>query len=360
MYIHRDSLKHGVDSAYGAIENDAAQICADFKCPNPYLALESLRGPHEAWWLNAFNSEADTTRVVNAYAANRPLMEALGTISKRKASLIGKPIAGFGVYRPDLSQGPWSVAGTRFMVVTITRSRRPVEGAVWQTADSTLYAFRPVRTFEQAEALSAKNGARIFAVRPNWSMPAPEWIAADPEFWRVAPKPRQSAVTNREQNDRSPASIAEQFANALIAKDWTTCASLTDPEELARNKAAFMPIFQRDSSGQLASRILGTPRQLVISTLSDQEFNARLFAFFVATSSPGSALDRFQGIEIVHVANPTPDQAFVIYRWRLPQGERPIRGVQAMELRRVGGQWRLKMLADFEGLREMLAREYAR
>lgn len=30
-----------------------------------------------------------------------------------------------------------------------------------------------------------------------------------------------------------------------------------------------------------------------------------------------------------------------------------------MELRRVGGQWWLKMLADFEGLREMLAREYA-
>jgi hypothetical protein len=133
IYIHRDSLKRGVDSAYRAIEDDAAQICADLKCPNPYLALESLRGPHEAWWLNAFASEADTTRVVNAYAANRPLMEALGAITKRKATLIGTPIAGFGVYRPDLSRGPaWSVAGARFMLVTVMRSRRPAEGAVWE------------------------------------------------------------------------------------------------------------------------------------------------------------------------------------------------------------------------------------
>jgi hypothetical protein len=49
MYIYRDSLKRGVDSAYRVIENDAARICADLRCPNPYLALEALSGPHEAW-----------------------------------------------------------------------------------------------------------------------------------------------------------------------------------------------------------------------------------------------------------------------------------------------------------------------
>jgi hypothetical protein len=76
------------------------------------------------------------------------------------------------------------------MLVTVTRSRRPAEGSVWEVADSTLYVLRPVRTRREAEALAAEQGARIFAVRPNWSMPAPEWIAADPEFWRLAPAPR--------------------------------------------------------------------------------------------------------------------------------------------------------------------------
>lgn len=169
----------------------------------------------------------------------------------------------------------------------------------------------------------------------------------------------QSVVAIDDPQSLSPAAVVERYANALIAKDWATCVSLTDPEELARNKAAFMPIFQRDSSGQLASQVLGSPRQLVVSSLSDREFNARLFAFFVSSSSQGSTLERFQGVEILGTANPTPDRAFVIYQWRLPAGERPIRGVQAMELRGVSGQWRLKMLADFEGSREMLARGVA-
>jgi hypothetical protein len=190
MYIYRDSLKRGVDSTYGAIEDEAAQLCADLKCPNPYLGVESLSGPHEAWWLNAFASEADTTRVVNAYARNRPLMDALGTVAKHKDSLVGTPIKGFGVYRPDLSRGPaWSVAGARFMLVTVTRRRQPSEGSVWEMADSTLYILRAARTRQQAEVLARDQGARIFAVRPNWSMPAPEWVAADPAFWRLAPAP---------------------------------------------------------------------------------------------------------------------------------------------------------------------------
>ena len=190
LYIYRDSLKHGVDSAYRAIEDQAAEICADLKCPNPYLALESLSGPHEAWWLNAFATESDTTRVVSAYANNPPLMEALGVITKRKDTLIGTPIKGYAVYRPDLSRGPaWSIAGARFMLVAVTRRYRPAQGSVWEAADSTLYVFQPLRTRQQAEAIAGEQGARVFALRPNWSMPAPEWVAADPEFWRLAPTP---------------------------------------------------------------------------------------------------------------------------------------------------------------------------
>jgi hypothetical protein len=155
------------------------------------LALESLNEPHEVFWLNAFASAADTTRVVNAYAGNPPLTEALGLTVKRKETLIGKPIEGFAVYRRDLSRGPgWSVAGARYMLVYTTRSRKPADGSVWELTDSTLYVFRPLKTAEQAKALAAERNARVFAVRPNWSMPAPEWVAADPEFWRLAPVPK--------------------------------------------------------------------------------------------------------------------------------------------------------------------------
>jgi hypothetical protein len=191
LYIYRDSLKGGVDSAYRVIENEGAQICADRRCPNPYLAVESTDEPHEAWWINAFATPSDTARVANAYATNPPLMDALGAIAKRKEPLIGKPIEGFAVYRPDLSRSTsWAVTGARFMVVVVTRAARPAQGSVWEAADSTLYVLRPAKTRAEAETLARTPGARVFAVRPNWSMPAPEWAAADSAFWRGAPTPR--------------------------------------------------------------------------------------------------------------------------------------------------------------------------
>jgi len=191
MYIYRDSLKRGVDSAFRIIENDGAQICADLRCPNPYLALESLSGPHEAWWLNTFATAADTSRVAKAYASNRAISMALDTVAQRKAPLIGTPVQGYAVYRRDLSGGPaWSVAGARFIIVTLTRDLRPINGSTWMMADSTLYVFRPTPSRREADSLARQGNARVFAVRPNWSMPAPEWVAADPEFWRSAPVPR--------------------------------------------------------------------------------------------------------------------------------------------------------------------------
>jgi hypothetical protein len=190
MFIYRESLKPGADSAFNAIENEAARICADFRCPNPYLGLEALSGAREAWWINTFATAADTTRVVKAYAANRPLSEALEGISRRKKALVGAPIQHYAVYRPEFSRGPgWRVAGARFMVVTVRRSLTAAEGSVWESADSTLYVFRWVRTREQADSLAPAAGARAFAVRATWSMPAAEWVAADPDFWRLAPVP---------------------------------------------------------------------------------------------------------------------------------------------------------------------------
>ena len=192
LYLYRDSLKGGVDSAYRAIENDGAQICADHRCPNPYLGLESLTGPHEAWWLNAFATAADTARVAKVYATDRALASALSGIAQRKAAFIGTPVQGFAVHRPDLSRGPaWSVVGARFVVVTVTRDRRPADGSVWMTADSTLYVLRPAHTKREADARARGPGARVLAVRPNWSMPDASWVTADPAFWRAAPVPKR-------------------------------------------------------------------------------------------------------------------------------------------------------------------------
>lgn len=122
LQIHRDALKRGSEATFKAVEEDAAKVCADLKCPHPHLAIESLTGPKEVWWLNAFESEAEKQRVTDDYANNRPLMAALDRISKRRADLIGTQVDIFVNYRADLSRGaPWTLAGARFFVVTMTR-----------------------------------------------------------------------------------------------------------------------------------------------------------------------------------------------------------------------------------------------
>jgi hypothetical protein len=190
LQIYRDPVKPGSERAYKEIEEAAARICAELQCPHPHLAIESLDAPKEVWWLNAYASEAEKERVAKAYTTNRALMAALEQITKRKEGLTETPQDVFATYRADLSRGPaWKVAGARFMVATLTREDRAIEGSVFEAADHTRFILRPVATLRDAQALAAAAGAptRVFAVRPYWGMPAPEWVAADPDFWKSNP-----------------------------------------------------------------------------------------------------------------------------------------------------------------------------
>ncbi|HEX2342953.1 MAG TPA: hypothetical protein VHI98_20935, partial [Vicinamibacterales bacterium] len=88
LLIHRDVLKPGIEATYKAIEEDAARFCAQLKCPNVHLALESIREPKEVLWLTAYESDAEKQKIIDAYAANKPLTEALAGISKRREGLL--------------------------------------------------------------------------------------------------------------------------------------------------------------------------------------------------------------------------------------------------------------------------------
>jgi hypothetical protein len=193
LQIVRESLKKGGEAAYKKIEQDAARICADLKCPNSHLAVELLTGPTEVWWLTSYQSESDRQRVADGYASNPVLMAALLEIPKRKQGLVGAPIDILANYRRDLSgKAAWKVRGTRFLVVTVTKGDPRAPGTVFEAPDGTLFILRPAATRPQADALAATAGpgTRVFAVRPYWGMPAKDWIAADPEFWKPNPMAR--------------------------------------------------------------------------------------------------------------------------------------------------------------------------
>jgi hypothetical protein len=68
----------------------------------------------------------------------------------------------------------------------ITKEDGPYGGAVYEVDDHTRYVIAAAPTREEADAKAGHmgSGAKVFAVRPYWTRPAKEWIAADPESWR--------------------------------------------------------------------------------------------------------------------------------------------------------------------------------
>jgi hypothetical protein len=191
LQIFREPLKPGGEEAYKTIENDTARASAELNCPHPHLAVESLSGPKEVWWLNGFESEAEKHRVEEEYAKNRPLMAALEQNSRRKQRFTGTPVNVYASHRADLSSSDtWMLSGTRFLVIAVIRQDAAADGSIFDAPDGVRFVFRPAGTREQADLAAARLGqdARVFAVRPYWGLPAQEWIEADPEFWKSSPR----------------------------------------------------------------------------------------------------------------------------------------------------------------------------
>ena len=76
-----------------------------------------------------------------------------------------------------------------FLVITVTKGNRRIDGTVFETADGTKFVPLPTKTRKEADTKAAALGseARVFALRPYWSKPAKEWVAADPVFWQASP-----------------------------------------------------------------------------------------------------------------------------------------------------------------------------
>jgi hypothetical protein len=187
LQIHRECLKPRMATAYQEIEEDTARICAKLRCPHPYLGIASLTGPKEVWFFNGYNSSAEQKQVVDDYARNAPLLAALRKNSLRKARLTTKPINVFAHYRQELSAGlSWILGHDRFLVITVTKTKSRMSGTVFESADGTRFVVVPAQNRQQSDALAAaaRLESQVFAVRPSWSFPAKEWIAADSAFWR--------------------------------------------------------------------------------------------------------------------------------------------------------------------------------
>ena len=187
LLICREPLKAGRETAYSAIEEDTARNAVALGCPHPYLAAECVVGAAEVWWFNRFESTAEQAQVAEAYEKNEPWMAVLRQNSARKSECTLAPIETPAAYCEELSTGPpWSPGTGRFLVVTMTRGDAQTSGTVFGTADGLRFIVTSAATRDAADSMRmrAGPGASVLAVRPRWSFPADDWVAADPEFWK--------------------------------------------------------------------------------------------------------------------------------------------------------------------------------
>jgi hypothetical protein len=187
LLIVRERLRPGSEEAYDKNELQLATVCATLGCPHPYLALATVTGPKEVWWLNAFVSREERDGLDASYASNERLMAAMQPLGKRKEDFREAFTRTMTEYRGDLSGGAvLRIAGARFLVIHTAQDQRAATGPVFQATDGQQFVIASVNNRAAAEDLGQQfgSGAIIVAVQPQWSFPAESWIDADPEFWR--------------------------------------------------------------------------------------------------------------------------------------------------------------------------------
>jgi hypothetical protein len=127
-------------------------------------------------------------------------MAELRPLSKRKEQLRQALSTTLTTHRPDLSAAAaWRVDGARFFVVALGAGDRQPEGAVFESPDGQRFVITPATTRAAADRVAdgAGPGSLVLAVQPQWSVPSDDWVAADPDFWKLNPAARSRSRSRR-------------------------------------------------------------------------------------------------------------------------------------------------------------------
>lgn len=256
LQIYRDPVKPSKMVEYSRIEGEAAQACARASTW-PYLAIQSITGPQEVWFISAFDSYAAMEHSAQPFARNAALSGELNRLLEAKANLVTEPRAVFAHYRDDLSSNSGLILPrTRFLTVTAvtvrpghereyeeiqrtlksvrqragTAENRVVYQVVSGMPKNIYFIFSAHHSLQNAGialdpavddyAAEVDDSTRnrlddytrvsvqssetwLFSISPAMSNPAGEWIADDPEFWKSSP-PLQRQSTPKKPAETSP------------------------------------------------------------------------------------------------------------------------------------------------------------
>ena len=187
LLIVREHVMPGHETEYARLETALTTEGLRRRCPHPHIALASTSGPKVVWWLNAFASPDAMRAVEQAYANDTTLKAALDVLAKRKAAIVTETETALAEYDATASApAPWTMLATRYFVVRVDAPALD-QAAVFVAPDGGRFSFRPVQSRAETDRIvAAEREAIVLAVEPRWSLPAADWIEADPSFWKAS------------------------------------------------------------------------------------------------------------------------------------------------------------------------------
>lgn len=247
LQIFVESVKPGKGAAHEKVEVGWPQAFRKAKWPSHYLAMTSMTGPSEAWFMSGYDSfeawEADQKHVEQTPSLQREL----DRLSLQDGELLTGTKGIVALYREDLSYRPNIKLGEMryFTVTTFTlrpgydsafadirklvqaghdKTKMDEHWAMFQVVSgmpgSTYLLFLPMKTLKEADVGQEIHGkpyldalgddgrrqlrefaragyanveSNLFAFSPKMSYPSKELAAADPAYWNppVAAAPKQ-------------------------------------------------------------------------------------------------------------------------------------------------------------------------
>ncbi len=241
LTVYRETVKPGKGAGHDAMEEAWSRAMAATKDPTPYLAITAMSGPAENWYLSAYPTWAEYEKANKAGQAPAPT-----AISKQYSSQEGEYLSdGRGMvlrYREDLSYGgPADLPASRYFSINrisvrpghdaeFVENRKMIKAAhesakladkfsVWQAAagapTGTYFVFIAMKSLGEIDEGAAVHGAAyqaalggpdaqkklaanaasavissqtdLFAFAPQQSIAPPDWVTADPGYWKRKP-----------------------------------------------------------------------------------------------------------------------------------------------------------------------------
>jgi hypothetical protein len=239
LLIVRESVKFGKDA--GHAKNEAAYVKAAMaaKSPDRYLAVTTMSGPSEAWFLVGFDSYADWEKA-DKYDSQPKVQALTGPVMEKDGDYVSDGSNVVATYNEKWSYKPgMNIAEMRYFEVETIRLR-PGHDKDWEeivtlykgaaekinldendiffearygAPGGTIYIFTPRKSLadldtamgvgkdfnealgpdgrkrwaELLESTIAADSTALVHFSPEMSYPPDDWVKADPDFWK--PKP---------------------------------------------------------------------------------------------------------------------------------------------------------------------------